>query len=138
MVCVDVDFGPLTITQNTGAGGNANLALTGAGNANLALTVKASGLPPSSPALCALICVVDGIHEIFDLELFDPCGTTTAGGKLTHTGLIVPFSGEPFQGGCLLPVPAVAVQTMTDLVVCAPGFGTFLPFPQPCATCPAN
>lgn len=145
LVCADVDLWGPTITQNS-ASGSANLSLTGAGNANLSLTIKASGLPPSTPAACAVLCVVDGILDLFEFEKFKPCGNTTAGGKLTHTATLLDFGGEPFNGGCLLPVPAVWVMPEepmvttvgAPLVVCAPGFGTFLSFPPPCTTATAN
>jgi hypothetical protein len=135
MVCANVTFGPLMITQNLLASGHANLTLTGAGNANLSLTVKASGLPGSAPAACAVVCVVDGIQDLFDFAAFEPCGTITAGGKLTFTGTVVPFSDEPFQGGCLLPVPALLVEDVDSLLLCTTGFGTFLQFPPPCVAC---
>jgi hypothetical protein len=146
LVCADVELGyDISIAQNS-ASGSANLSLTGAGNANLSLTIKASGLPPSTPAACAVLCVVDGIQELFEFEKFKPCGNTTAGGKLTHTATLLDFGGDPFNGGCLLPVPAVwvipeepemgvmGVPSAPPLVVCAPGFGTFLSFPPPCLT----
>ena len=134
MVCIDVTFDPLTISQNS-ASGHTNLTLTGAGNANLAMTIKASGLPANAPTACAVVCVIDGIQDLFESAAFEPCGTTTAGGKLNFTGTVVPFSNEPFQGGCLLPVPALLAEGPDSLIVCTTGFGTFLPFPPPCANC---
>ena len=135
-------FGGIVIAQRN-ASGTGLLQLTGPGNSNLSLTVKMNGLPPSTPAACAAVCVVDGMIDLFDFAAFKPCGTTTAGGKLTFTGTVPFVSSDPFNGGCLLPIPAVWVKPQLvpellapvpadPLVVCAPGFGTF---PDVCLFC---
>jgi hypothetical protein len=150
MACLDVFFDPLTLSQGD-ATATAKIEQTGPGNANLLLTFKSNGgLPPNAPVVCGLLCVVDGdifmdfFEGLFDSRKFDPCGTTTAGGKLTATATLPDFAGDPFRGGCLVPIPAfwiipeppiIKVPVEDDpLVVCAPGFGTFpgTLTPSPC------
>lgn len=127
MVCADVDFGYGIEISQRDANATARLEKTGAGDSNLSLTIKSNGgLPPSAPVVCALVCVLDGFIDLFEFEKFKPCGTTTAGGKLTTTATLIDFDGEPFNGGCLLPVPAFWIFTYDEpLVLCAPGFGLF-------------
>ena len=65
--------GVASISQRAGVNANANLKLAGD---NLVVEFKAVGLPASSPALCAVLCVVDGMLDLFDFAAFDPCGGT--------------------------------------------------------------
>jgi hypothetical protein len=148
MVCADVELGgpivstptlpTISITQNLGASAKATLGLSGAGNANLSLTIKAQGLPPNSLPICAALCVVNGIIDLFAFEGFEPCGTVTAGGKLTFSGTVPFLPPSAFEGGCLLPVPALLVLPEEGPVLaCLPGFGEFeqvIIEPEPCLT----
>jgi hypothetical protein len=158
MVCADVTFGgpivssvalpSISIIQNPDASAKATLGLTGAGNANLSLTIKAQGLPSGGFPICAAVCVVNGIIELFAFEGFAPCGTVTAGGKLTFSGTVPFLTPSEFEGGCLLPIPALLVipeevdpTSLNDVsgqvLACLPGFGTFEPViiePEPCVT----
>lgn len=122
LVCADVDLSGPSVVQNAG-GGIATLEL---GGPNVLVKFKANGLPASSPAACAVLCVVNGALDLFDFEIFSPCATTGPSGKLTFSGS-VPFAA--FEGGCLVPVMALLVESAVGFpVVCAPGFGTFDPF----------
>jgi hypothetical protein len=157
MVCADVVFGgpvvesialpSISIIQNLGASAKSTLTLTGAGNANLSLTIKAQGLPPGGFPICAAVCVVNGIIELFAVEGFEPCGTITAGGKLTFTGTVPFLTPSEFESGCLLPIPALLVlpevvpvsldSVSGQVLACLPGFGQFEPViiePEPCLT----
>jgi hypothetical protein len=157
MVCANVDFGAppvssfaatsIIISQNPGASAKATLGLSGAGNANLSLTIKAQGLPAGSFPICAAVCVVNGIIDLFAVDGFAPCGTITAGGKLTFSDTVPFLSPSEFEGGCLLPIPALLVlpeivpvsldSVSGQVLACLPGFGEFetvIIDPEPCLT----
>lgn len=127
LVCADVSESPFSVVQNA-ASGSATLEVTN--NDILQVKFKGQGLPGNETVMCAVLCVVDGVLDLFDFEVFSPCGTTTSKGKFTFNGS-VPFGGSdpPFEGGCLLSVAAFVVPSgPSSTVVCAPGFGTFEPF----------
>lgn len=124
LVCADVDTGTPAITQSP-ASGRGTLKLASAGDVNFSIEVKGQGLPPNEPVFCAAICVADGVLDFFEFEIYDPCGTTTAGGKFTFSETR-PFIAGAFDGGCLLPVVGFITASATaDFTLCAPGFGTF-------------
>lgn len=126
LVCADITFSPFAVAQSP-ASGRGTLKLAGASDLNFTAEIKGQRLPPGADVFCAAICVLDGAIDLFEFEIYSPCGTTTAGGKFTYQETR-PFVAGEFDGGCLLPVVGFITASATaDLTLCAPGFGNFGP-----------
>jgi hypothetical protein len=133
LVCATTEFSD---PQPAGRG-STSVKLVGPNDRDVRVKFKASLLPASAPVVCALLCATpdavralstDLVFDSFVPGLFPACGSTTATGHFTFLGRL-PFTGAPFNGGCLLPIPVMAILDQeNDLqAVCAPGFGALAP-----------
>jgi hypothetical protein len=130
LVCVNVTMHPFSIIQSLDST-NGNLTMKLNAFNDLTVQFSAKGLPAGRDAQCAVLCVVDGVLDLFEFEAFVPCGTVRADGKL-NVSQTVPLGDsftDPFNGGCLLSIGAFLVPaSMNQAYVCAPGFGHFASF----------
>jgi hypothetical protein len=134
LVCATAEFSD---PQPAGRG-STSVKLVGPDDRDVRVKFKASHLPASAPVVCALLCATtsgavralstDLVFDSFVPGLFPACGSTTATGHFTFLGRL-PFTGAPFNGECLLPIPVMAIldQARDLQAVCAPGFGALAP-----------